>query len=105
MSISYETGEGGMHFSWARVCAGPQTSTVPGFFWQERAAFDGLMFSYGGLRRVCLNVREWRAMPVENGRVWKRNVRDTPIDIPLISAPVTRRLSADEIQISCKAVR
>lgn len=40
-----------------------------------------------------------------NGRDGERRVRDTPIDIPLTSAAETRRLSADEIQINCKAVR
>lgn len=39
MSVSYETGEGDMHFSWARVCAGPQTSTVPGFLLARKSSF------------------------------------------------------------------
>lgn len=45
MSVSYETGKGDMHFSWACVCAVPKTSTVLGCLWQERAAFDGLVFA------------------------------------------------------------
>lgn len=73
--------------------------------WQESTAFDGLVFACetamaGSGVFTCL-----AAAKVGNGRDWKQRVRDTPIDIRLTPEPETRRLSADEIQINCKAVR
>lgn len=41
----------------------------------------------------------------EGAETETESTRHTPIDIPLTSAPETMRLSADEIQINCKAVR
>lgn len=49
---------------------------------------------------VCVNGKERERAETE-----PESTRHTAIDIPLTSAPGTMRLSADEIQINCKAVR